>query len=129
MNRRQIGYEVKAGGTMAGEDPRFGATTMVAELTLVRIEENGQITLPSAARERLGLQEGDLVAIAETAEGMLIARRDVLVSHTLDRIGAILREEGLTLEELIESGREERDALVRELYGIEPTARSAKDLP
>jgi AbrB family looped-hinge helix DNA binding protein len=90
--------------------------------TLVRIKENGQITLPAAIRKRLGLEEGDLVVVSETPDGVLITSREALVSQALDRIGEILRAEGLTLEELIASGRDERDALVRELYGIEPAA-------
>lgn len=36
----------------------------------------------------------------------------------LDKLGESLREQGLTLEELIESGRAERADLPREMYGI-----------
>lgn len=93
---------------------------MVAQPTFVRIQKNGQVPLPASVRKRLGLKEGDLVAIAETPEGVLIAPREALVSQALDRIGETLRAEGLTLDELIASGRDERDALLRELYGLEP---------
>jgi AbrB family looped-hinge helix DNA binding protein len=110
------------GGTLAAKGIDPGFCVMVAEPTLVRIQSNGQVPLPAAVRERLGLKAGDLVAVAETPDGVLISPRERLVSQSLDRIGAILREEGLTLDELIASGREERDALLRELYGIEPTA-------
>lgn len=102
---------------------------MVAESTLVLIQKNGQVPLPAAFRKRLGLKAGDLVAVAETPEGVLIAPREVLVSRALGRIGAVLREEGLTLEELIESGRDERDSLVRELYGIDPGAQPTRAHP
>ena len=40
-----------------------------------------------------------------------------MVNKALDRIGENLRQEGLTLEELIESGREIRAELIREQYG------------
>ncbi len=39
----------------------------------------------------------------------------------LDKIGELLREQGLTLEDLIESGREERGKLIQEEYGIKTT--------
>jgi hypothetical protein len=37
--------------------------------------------------------------------------------QALDEIGAEFREKGVTLEELIESGAQIREALVREMYG------------
>jgi AbrB family looped-hinge helix DNA binding protein len=85
---------------------------------LTRIQEKGQITLPASLRHRLGLQKGDLVAITETPDGILITPQEVLATQALDRIGAALREKGLSLEELIESGRAERDDLLEELYCI-----------
>jgi hypothetical protein len=47
----------------------------------------------------------------------------ILASKALDQIEAILREQGISLEELIEAGRDGRDELVREQYGIEPAAQ------
>lgn len=37
----------------------------------------------------------------------------------LDMIGESIRSQNLTLDDLIESGRAERDNLLREMYGIE----------
>lgn len=81
---------------------------------LVRIQEKGQVTLPASLRQRLGLKKGDLVAITETPEGILITPQEIVATQALDRIGAALREQGLSLEDLIESGRAERDDLLRE---------------
>jgi len=72
----------------------------------------------------LGLEKGDLVAVVATPEGVLITPQEVVASKALDEIGAILREQGLSLEELIEAGRDDRDELVREQYGIEPASQS-----
>jgi AbrB family looped-hinge helix DNA binding protein len=85
---------------------------------LVRVQEKGQVTLPVEARRKLGLKKGDLVAITETPDGLLLTPQDLIASKALDRIGELLKEKGLTLEELIESGREERTALIEEMYGI-----------
>ena len=88
---------------------------------LVRVQEKGQVTLPIEVRRRLGLKKGDLVAITSTPEGVLITPQELIATRALDRIGEILREQGLTLEELIESGREEREPLIETLYGLKPT--------
>ena len=93
---------------------------MAVEPRMVRIQEKGQVTLPAAVRRRLGLKKGDLVAVTETAEGILITPQAVVVNRALDKLGAILHEQGLSLAELIESGRTERAALIREQYGIDP---------
>jgi AbrB family looped-hinge helix DNA binding protein len=85
---------------------------------LVRVQEKGQVTLPTDFRKRLGMKKGDLVAVVETPEGLLITPQEVVTARALDRIGAALKEQGLSLEELIESGREERGELVRERYGL-----------
>jgi AbrB family looped-hinge helix DNA binding protein len=96
---------------------------MAAERKLVRIQEKGQVTLPVAVRKRLGLKKGDLVAITETPEGVLITPQEVVAAKALDQIGAILREQGISLEELIESGREIRGELIHELYGIDSSTQ------
>ena len=97
----------------------------MAERKFVRIQENGQITLPAGVRKRLGLKKGDLVAITATPEGVLITPQEVVALRALDRIGETLRDQGLTLEELIESGREERAHLIEEQYGI-PAGQSGE---
>jgi len=91
---------------------------MALEKKLVRVRSRGQMTLPAEVRQRLGIETGDMVVLADTPEGILITPQDDPVLRALDRIGAALYEQGVTLDELIESGREERTALVRERYGL-----------
>ena len=90
---------------------------MAATRTLACIQDEGQITLPADVRQRMGLKTGDLVVVEETPEGVLITPRQVLALSDLDQIGAALREQGITLEDLMESGRAIREELFREWYG------------
>jgi AbrB family looped-hinge helix DNA binding protein len=85
---------------------------------LVRVQEKGQVTLPADVRRSFGLKKGDLVSVIQTEEGILIAPQQVIANRLLDQIGETLREKGLTLDELIESGREIRGTIVQEKYGI-----------
>jgi antitoxin PrlF len=84
---------------------------------IVRVQEKGQVTLPTELRKKLGIKKGDLVAVEETPEGVLIVPQQLVALRALDQIGEILREQGITLEELIDSGAEIREELVREQYG------------
>ena len=90
----------------------------------MRIQDKGQVTLPTQVRKKIGLKKGDLVAVMETAEGVLITPQQVVANKTLDKIGEVLKEKGISLEELIESGREVRSQLMKEKYGIEPNQKT-----
>jgi antitoxin PrlF len=85
---------------------------------LVRIQEKGQVTIPTEIRKKLGLKRGDLVAVMETPDGVFITPQQVVATKALDRIGDILKEQGLSVDELIASGREIRTDLLQEIYGI-----------
>jgi antitoxin PrlF len=90
---------------------------------LVKIQEKGQVTIPTEIRKKLGLKRGDLVAVVETPEGVFITPQQVMATKALDSIGDILKEQGLSLEELIASGRELRTDLLQETYGITKTPK------
>lgn len=92
----------------------------MSALKLSVVQEKGQVTIPSEIRKKLGLKKGDVVAFVETEQGVLISPQEVIAMEALDKIGAILEEKGITLEELIESGREVRGELVEEEYGLKP---------
>ena len=76
------------------------------------VQEKGQVTIPVEIRRKLGLEKGDLVAFVETEQGVLISPQETIAMDALDRIGKVLKEKGLTLEELMESGREIRGKLL-----------------
>lgn len=85
---------------------------------LVRVQEKGQVALPVDVRNRLGIKKGDLVAVMDADDGIFIARQEVLATRALDRIGDLLREQGLSLAKLIESGRVTRGRVIEERYGL-----------
>lgn len=92
----------------------------MVERKLIRVQEKGQITLPAEVRRKLGVKKGDFVSVVETPEGVLITPQEVLAASSLARMGEILKEKGLSLDELIAAGREERGRLIEEQYGITP---------
>jgi len=90
---------------------------------LVRIQEKGQVTIPTEIRKKLGLKRGDLVAVMETPEGVFITPQQMLATKAFESIGNILKEKGLSLEELIASGRQIRTDILQETYGITETPK------
>ena len=88
------------------------------------VQKRGQVTIPVDLRRKLGMEEGDVVAFIETEDGILISPREVLAMDALDRIGQALQKQGISLDELIETGRESRARMVKEDYGL----RAKKDV-
>ena len=84
----------------------------------VRVQAKGQVTIPTKIRRKLNLKKGDMVSFVETKEGVLIKPAEVIITEALDEIGKALKEEGITLEEWIERGREIRGQLLEEMYGL-----------
>jgi len=76
---------------------------------LARVQEKGQVTIPSQIRKKLKLKKGDLVIFEETETGIMIKPAEVLVAGALDEIGQALQAQGITLEEIMEHGRTLRD--------------------
>ena len=83
---------------------------MAQGVKLAVVQKRGQVTIPIELRRKLGIEEGGVVAFIETEDGVLISPREVLAMGALDRIGEALREQGISLEELIESRRDQRPA-------------------
>lgn len=88
-------------------------------LKVSKVQQNGQVTIPVEFRKKWGLEPGDLVAFVETEAGVLIIPHAERVAlETLDRIGKALKAKGISLDELMEDGREIRGQLLEEEYGI-----------
>jgi AbrB family looped-hinge helix DNA binding protein len=76
-----------------------------------KVSEKGQITIPKAVRDRLGLAPGTVLDIEEHG-GRLIGRKLVAADH-LDELVGILRLDGGT------------DAFIREIRGQGPDDNGA----
>ncbi|MEQ8672415.1 MAG: AbrB/MazE/SpoVT family DNA-binding domain-containing protein [Aggregatilineales bacterium] len=83
------------------------------------LQESGSITLPADFRKKYDLKAGDEIVFVETADGLLISPRETLIEKLLDDVGNSLRQDGITLDELMTSGREIRKDLLKELYDID----------
>jgi len=83
---------------------------------LGRVQQRGQVTIPIDLRRKLGVEDGGLVAFIETENGILISPQEVLAADAMDRVGKILKQQGISLEELVGSSSEIRGQMVGEDY-------------
>jgi len=63
---------------------------MAEQVKLATVQKRGQVTIPIELRRKFGIEEGGIVAVIETEEGILISPREVLAMGALDRIGEVL---------------------------------------
>ncbi len=97
---------------------------MPALRKLSMVQEKGQVTIPAEIRKKLGLRKGDLVSFVETDKGVVIKPAEVIVTDALDEIGRALKARGITLDQLIDRGREIRGTLIEKEYRL--TDRKSK---
>ena len=81
---------------------------------------DGGLNLPKELFEKYGLNSGDEVMLIETERGLVVMPRVEAVMNILTEIGESLKAQGITLDDLIESGRDIRGDLLQERYGINP---------
>jgi AbrB family looped-hinge helix DNA binding protein len=81
------------------------------------VQENGQVTLPKELRQEYRLEKGDTVVFERTENGWLIRKDSADPLRLLDELGAALEARGISLDDLIASGRDIRGELLREKGG------------
>ena len=88
------------------------------------VQAKGQVTIPLEIRKKLNLKKVDRVVFVETEQGTVIQPAEIVVSAALEEIGEELKGKGVTLEQLLERGREIRGELIKEEYDLTDTRAS-----
>lgn len=79
----------------------------------VRVQEKGQVTIPLHIRRKLKLKKGNMVAFVETKDGVILVPVEMIASQALEQIGQALQGKVLSLDELIDQGRDIREELIQ----------------
>lgn len=87
------------------------------------VQQNGQVGLPASFRKRFGIKKGDKVVWEETENGLIVQPQASSVLEAYSKIGEAMQDKGITLEQLIEDGREIRGELLQELYGLDENGK------
>ena len=87
------------------------------ETKTIQIRRKGVITVPVELRRQYGLSEGDVFTIVDLGGGAFLLTPGVSEVACLgDQMAEILGEEGVTIEELIQTLEEERERYYQERY-------------
>jgi len=83
----------------------------------VQIRRRGVLTLPAELRRRYDIDEGDAFTLVDLGEGTFLFTSQVSrVAHLGDQVTPLMEEEGVSVDEILETLDEEREAYYREHY-------------
>lgn len=81
------------------------------------INSRGQLTIPKKIRMVSHLEEGQIVNIIPIGDSVLITPRKLELEEARREIQRIIKESGMSPDELLMSLKAEREELYREKYG------------
>jgi len=81
------------------------------------IKSRGQLTIPKKIRVMSHLEEGQIVSIIPVGDSVLITPRRLELEDARREIKKILKETGISPEDLLAGLKEEREKLYQETYG------------
>ena len=85
--------------------------------TTIQIRGKGTVTLPIELRRKYGLDEGDIITLIDLGDGSFVLTPIVTkVDRLGDRVAQAMAEEGISLDEILNTLDEERERYYQERY-------------
>jgi AbrB family looped-hinge helix DNA binding protein len=81
------------------------------------IKSRGQLTIPKKIRVMSHMEEGQIVSIIPVGDSVVITPKRLELDDARREMRKILRETGMSPEELLAGLKEEREKLYQETYG------------
>ena len=86
---------------------------------VVQVRERGQLTIPAEIRRQMGIKEGDVFSLLNLGNTLVATRKRLVVPEIARAIESLMQEEGISLEELLEGLKGQREIYVKEKYGLD----------
>jgi AbrB family looped-hinge helix DNA binding protein len=88
-----------------------------AKAVVTEIKARGQLTIPKKIRETSQIDEGSVVSIVPVGDSLIITPKRLELDEARRQLKKLLKASNLSIEELIEGIKEEREELFKETYG------------
>lgn len=84
---------------------------------VVQIRKKGSLTLPMDLRSKYGVDEGDVFTLIDLGDGsFLLSPRIMQINRLGDRVSEIIKDKGVSLDDLLNTLDEERERYYQEHY-------------
>ncbi len=94
-------------------------TTNTDVLSIARLTEKGEFTIPAEYRREHGLDRDSTIAIIQMGDALILTPIDKMLAEITERMEAAIRGAGVTVEELMEETLAARVEIAREEFGID----------
>jgi AbrB family looped-hinge helix DNA binding protein len=84
---------------------------------ITEIKARGQLTIPKKIREKGQLEEGQVVSLIPVGDSVIVTPRRLSLDEARREMKKILRQTGLSVDEVLAWIREERGSIYKETYG------------
>jgi AbrB family looped-hinge helix DNA binding protein len=84
---------------------------------ITEIKARGQLTIPKKIREKGQLEEGQVVSLIPVGDSVIVTPRRLSLDEARREMKKILRQTGLSVDEVLAGIREERGSIYKETYG------------
>ncbi|NPV09908.1 MAG: AbrB/MazE/SpoVT family DNA-binding domain-containing protein [Anaerolineae bacterium] len=82
------------------------------------MRDRGVLTLPKEVRERNDFQPGTRFQVIDLGQGTIVLTRQAsILGELAEEISKAMDEAGVSLEDLLQAAREERERLYQQRYG------------
>lgn len=88
-----------------------------AKAAIAEIKARGQLTIPKKIREISHIEEGNVVSILPVGDSLIITPQRLELDEARRQLKKLLKSSGLTVEDLVQGIKEERESLFKETYG------------
>lgn len=89
---------------------------MAEDVVLIQIGKRGALTLPKRLRDKYGIRPGDALTLLDLGGTFALIPKVSMVDRLADRIAQGLKEKDVTLEEMLEDLRRERERYYEKRY-------------
>jgi AbrB family looped-hinge helix DNA binding protein len=88
-------------------------------LAKVQVQERGAVTIPANIRREMAMGAGDTLTVLRVGDSLILTRKRLQLPEITAEFEAVMREEGVTLEDLLDDLDTQRAGYVREQYGLD----------
>jgi AbrB family looped-hinge helix DNA binding protein len=75
-------------------------------MSIVKLRERGQVTIPAELRNALGLAENDLLNVVKVGDALVFTQKKLVGDILSEKMVLAMKKKGLTLEETKKELRE-----------------------
>jgi len=85
-------------------------------MSVVKLRERGQLTIPYKYRKELGLGKEDVLNVLKIGDVLILVPRQLAGDIISRKIESAMKKKGLTLDNLLKNLREQRKRYSKETY-------------